>query len=86
MTGPPLRVPAEDHRALCTHDLTGLHPWGRTRAMVRGTLDPADPPTRGDVLIAMGPRAPGHDRVWEPGARARATRQPTSPTPSRSRR
>ncbi|WP_319018979.1 Ldh family oxidoreductase [Microbispora sitophila] len=131
MTGLLLRVPAEDHRALCTHDLTGLHPWGGTRAMVgtnppapgdavdsagvratdaatamdgaispfggprgyalrlmievlvatltrtalgddvRGTLDPTDPPTKGDVFIAMDPRAPGHDRVWEPGARPR---------------
>ncbi|MGW2354592.1 Ldh family oxidoreductase [Actinacidiphila glaucinigra] len=131
MTGSLLRVPAEDHRALCTHDLTGLHPWGRTRAMagtnppapgdavdsagvratdaaaavggaispfggpkgyalglmievlvatltctalgdnVRGTLDQTDPPTRGDVFIAMDPRAPGHDRVREPGARLR---------------
>ncbi|WP_371786620.1 Ldh family oxidoreductase [Streptosporangium subroseum] len=131
MTGPLLRVPAEDHRALCTHDLTGLHPWGGTRAMVgtnppapgdavdsagvratdaaaavdgaispfggpkgyalglmievlvatltrtalgddvRGTLDPTDPPTKGDVFIAMDPRAPGHDRVREPGARLR---------------
>ncbi|MFD8076675.1 Ldh family oxidoreductase [Streptomyces sp. NPDC059718] len=131
MTGLLLRVPAEDHRALCTHDLTGLHPWGGTRAMagtnppapgdavdsagvratdataavdgaispfggpkgyalglmievlvatltrtalgddVRGTLDPTDPPTRGDVFIAMDPRAPGHDRVREPGPRLR---------------
>ncbi|WP_406259705.1 Ldh family oxidoreductase [Actinacidiphila glaucinigra] len=131
MTGLLLRVPAEDHRALCTHDLTGLHPWGGTRAMagtnplapgdavdsagvratdaaaavdgaigpfggpkgyalglmievlvatltrtalgddVRGTLDPTDPPTRGDVFIAMDPRAPGHDRVRERGARLR---------------
>ncbi|GAA3788485.1 hypothetical protein GCM10022226_03920 [Sphaerisporangium flaviroseum] len=55
MTGLLLRVPAEDHRALCTHDLTG-------------TLDPTDPPTKGDVIIAMDLRAPGHDRVWEPGA------------------
>jgi LDH2 family malate/lactate/ureidoglycolate dehydrogenase len=38
---------------------------------VRGTLDPTDPPTRGDVFIAMDPREPGHDRVWEPGARLR---------------
>ncbi|MFD3457907.1 Ldh family oxidoreductase [Streptomyces sp. NPDC058691] len=38
---------------------------------VRGTLDPTDPPTRGDVFIAMDPRAPGHDRVREPGARLR---------------
>lgn len=45
MTGLLLRVSAEDHRALCTHD-----------------------------LIAMDPRAPGHDRVREPGARACATR------------
>lgn len=129
MTGSLLRVPAEDHRALGPHDLTGLHPWGGTRAMagtnppapgdavdsagvratdtaaavdgaispfggpeghalglmievlvatltrtahgddVRGTLDPTDPPTRGDVFIAMDLRAPGHDRVREPGAR-----------------
>ncbi|MET7820777.1 hypothetical protein [Micromonospora zamorensis] len=26
MTGLLLRAPAKDHRALCTHDLTGLHP------------------------------------------------------------
>ncbi|MFI6271749.1 hypothetical protein [Micromonospora zamorensis] len=26
MTGLLLRAPAEDHRALCTHDLTGLRP------------------------------------------------------------
>ncbi|SNT44949.1 Ldh family oxidoreductase [Actinacidiphila glaucinigra] len=131
MTGLLLRVPAADHRALCTHDLTGLHPWGGTRAMagkkllapgdavdsagvrvtdaaaavdgaispfgcpkghalglmtevlvatstrtalgddVRGTPDPTAPPTRGDVFIAMDPRAPGHDRVREPGARLR---------------
>jgi hypothetical protein len=64
VTGPLLRVPAEDHRALCTHDLTGLHPWG-------GTLDQTDPPTKGEVFIAMDPRAPGHDRVREPGARLR---------------
>ncbi|MFJ5219337.1 Ldh family oxidoreductase [Streptomyces sp. NPDC088354] len=38
---------------------------------VRGTLDPTDPRTRGDVFIAMDPRAPGHDRVREPGARLR---------------
>jgi LDH2 family malate/lactate/ureidoglycolate dehydrogenase len=38
---------------------------------VRGTLDPTDPPTKGDVFIAMDPRAPGHDRAWEPGARLR---------------
>ncbi|WP_326580807.1 Ldh family oxidoreductase [Actinacidiphila glaucinigra] len=121
-------MPPEDHRALCTHDLTVLNPWGGTRAMagtyppapgdavdsagvpatdaaaavdgaispfggpqgyalglmievlvaaltrtalgndVRGTLDPTDPPTRGDVFIAMDPRAPGHGRVREPGA------------------
>ncbi|MDX3076712.1 Ldh family oxidoreductase [Streptomyces sp. MI02-7b] len=131
MTGLLPRVPAEDHRALYTHDLTGLHPWAGTRAMagtnppapggavdstgvratdaaaavdgaispfgapkgyapglmiemlvatltrtalgddVRGTPDPTDPPTRGDVFIAMDPRAPGHDRVREPGARLR---------------
>ncbi|MFG2306987.1 Ldh family oxidoreductase [Actinacidiphila glaucinigra] len=130
MTG-LLRVPAANHQALCTHDLTGLHPWGGPRATagtnppapgdaldsagvratdaaaaadgaispfggprgyalglmievlvvtltrtalgddVRGTLDPADPPTRGDVFIAMDPRAPGHGRVREPGARLR---------------
>ncbi|MFG6201634.1 Ldh family oxidoreductase [Nonomuraea sp. JJY05] len=146
MTGLLLREPAEDHRALCAHDLTGLHPWGATRAMVgtnppapggavdsagvratdpaaavdgaispfdgpkgyalglmievlvatlthtalgddvRGTLDPTDPPTKGDVFIATDPRAPGHDRVWGPGAHACATRQPTLPTPSRSSR
>jgi LDH2 family malate/lactate/ureidoglycolate dehydrogenase len=53
---------------------------------VRGTLDPTDLPTKGDAFIAMDPRAPGHDRVWEPGAHACATRRPTLPTPSRSRR
>ncbi|MEN3541054.1 hypothetical protein AAH991_38480 [Microbispora sp. ZYX-F-249] len=83
MTGLLLRVPAEDHRALRTHDLTALHPGGGTRTMVatstrtaldddvRGTLDPADPPAKGDVFIAMDPRTPGHDRVREPGARLR---------------
>ena len=60
MTGLLIRVSAEDHRALCTHDLTGLHPWAGIRAMV-GT-NPLDP------------RAPGHNRVRQPGARACATR------------
>ncbi|MFF7680124.1 Ldh family oxidoreductase [Actinacidiphila glaucinigra] len=136
-------MPAEDHRALCTHDLTGLHPWGGTGAMagtnppapgdavdsagvratdaaaavdgavdgaispfggprgyalglmievlvatsartalgddVRGTLDPTDPPTRGDVSIAM--EAPGHDRVREPGARLRHPAADAVPVP-----
>ncbi|AWS43520.1 hypothetical protein [Streptosporangium sp. 'caverna'] len=57
MTGPPLRVPAEDHRAPCTPDLNGLHTRSGTRATA-GT-NPLDP------------RTPGHDRVWEPGARLR---------------
>ncbi|MFI7150926.1 hypothetical protein ACIBO2_38915 [Nonomuraea sp. NPDC050022] len=89
MTGLLLRVPAEDHRALCTHDLTRLHPWGGTRAMV-GTnpLAPGDAVDSAGMratdaaaavdgaispfgFIAMDPRAPGHDRVWEPGARLR---------------
>ncbi|OPG12613.1 hypothetical protein [Microbispora sp. GKU 823] len=52
MTGLLLRVPAEDHRALCTHDLTGLHPWGGTRAMV-GT----NPPAPGDAVDSAGVRA-----------------------------
>ncbi|EEP74827.1 hypothetical protein MCAG_05154 [Micromonospora sp. ATCC 39149] len=65
MTGLLPRAPAEDHRALCKHDLTDLH---------RGTLDPTHPSTKGDVFIAMEPRAPGHDRVRAPGARACATR------------
>ena len=60
MTGLLIRVSAEGHRALCTHDLTGLHP--------------TDPPTRCNVFIATDPRAPGHNRVREPGARACATR------------
>lgn len=47
MTGLLLRVPAEDHRALCAHDLTGLHPWDGTRAMV-GT----HPPAPGDAALA----------------------------------
>ncbi|WP_440106339.1 hypothetical protein [Streptosporangium sp. H16] len=51
MTGPLLRVPAEDHRALCTHDLTGLHPWGGTRAMA-GT----NPPAPGDAVGSSGVR------------------------------
>lgn len=37
MTGLLLRASAEDHRALCTHDLTGLHPGDGTRAMA-GTM------------------------------------------------
>ena len=40
--------------------MSGLHPWGGTRATA-GTN-------------AMDPGAPGHDRVREPGARACATR------------
>jgi LDH2 family malate/lactate/ureidoglycolate dehydrogenase len=52
VTGPLLRVPAEDHRALCTHDLTGLHPWGGTRAMV-GT----NPLAPGDAVDSAGVRA-----------------------------
>ncbi|MEU4835075.1 hypothetical protein [Streptosporangium sp. NPDC023615] len=67
MTGPPLRVPAEDHRAPCAHDLTGLHPWGGTL----GPTGPTGPPTEGEVLIVTDPGAPGHDRVREPGARPR---------------
>ncbi len=51
MTGPLLRVPAEDHRALCAHDLTGLHPWGGTRAMA-GT----NPPAPGDAVDSAGVR------------------------------
>ena len=134
MTGLLIRVSAEDHRAPCTHDLTGLHPWAGTRATVgtnplapgdavasagarttdasaavdgaispfgspkgyalelmievlvatltrtalgddvRGTLDPTDPPTKRNVFIATDPRAPGHNRVREPGACACATR------------
>ncbi|GGO08598.1 hypothetical protein GCM10011574_23280 [Microbispora bryophytorum] len=48
MTGLLLRVPAEGHRALCTHDLTGLHPWGGPRAMA-GT----NPPAPGDAADAV---------------------------------
>lgn len=44
--------------------MTGPHPWG-------GTPDPTDPPTKGDVFIGVDPRAPGHDRVREPGASPR---------------
>ncbi|MGI5521799.1 hypothetical protein ACQEUX_12695 [Micromonospora sp. CA-259024] len=80
MTGLLLRAPAEDHRALCTHDLTGLHPAGGTRTRtalgddVRGTRDPTHPSCKGDVFIAMEPRATGHDRVPALGTRACATR------------
>lgn len=94
MTGLLLRLPAGDHRTLCTHDLTRLHPWGRTRAMagthplapgdavdsagaraavaaaaVDGAISPFGGP-EGDSL-AVDPRAPGRDRVREPGARLR---------------
>ena len=41
---------------------------------VRGTHEPTHPSTKGDVFIAMEPRATGHDRVGTPGARACATR------------
>ena len=41
---------------------------------VRGTLDPTHPSTKGDAVIAMEPRAPGHVRVRAPGARPCATR------------
>ncbi|MET8042660.1 hypothetical protein ABZU25_17600 [Micromonospora sp. NPDC005215] len=43
MSGLLLRAPAEDHRALCTPDLTGLHPedgpWGMaaTNPLAPGT-------------------------------------------------
>ncbi|GGL19732.1 hypothetical protein Sme01_47580 [Sphaerisporangium melleum] len=60
MTGLVLRVPAEDHRALCTPDLTGLHTWGGTRAMV-GT----SPPAPGD---AAGVRATAAARLRHPAA------------------
>lgn len=60
MTGLLRRAPAEDHRALRTHHLTGLHP--------------THPSTEGDVFIAMEPSATGHDPVRAPGARAYATR------------
>ncbi|MBP2704252.1 hypothetical protein JOL79_10560 [Microbispora sp. RL4-1S] len=52
MTGLLFRVPAEDRRTLCTHDLTGLHPWGGTRAMV-GT----NPRAPGDAVGSAGLRA-----------------------------
>ncbi|MEV0197353.1 Ldh family oxidoreductase [Nonomuraea sp. NPDC050691] len=52
MTGLLPRVAAEDHRALRAHDLTGLHPWGGTRAMV-GT----NPPAPGDAVDSAGARA-----------------------------
>ncbi|MGW5263454.1 Ldh family oxidoreductase [Microbispora sp. NPDC004025] len=52
MTGLLLRVPAEDHRALCVHDLTRPHPWGGTRAMA-GT----NPPAPGDAVDLAGVRA-----------------------------
>ncbi|MEV5894966.1 hypothetical protein [Nonomuraea fuscirosea] len=102
MTGLLFQVPAEDHRARCAHDLTGLHPWGGTRAMA-GT----DPPAPGDAVDSAGARATdavaavdgaispfggpkGHTLglMIESGslARACATWQPTLPTPSRSRR
>ncbi|MEO3772053.1 hypothetical protein [Micromonospora sp. B9E7] len=32
MTGLLLRTSAEEHRALCTHDLTGLYPAAGARA------------------------------------------------------
>lgn len=52
MTGLLLRAPAEDHRALCTHDLTGLHPGDGTRAMA-GT----NPLAPGDAGDSAGARA-----------------------------
>ena len=52
MTGLLIRVSAEDHRALCTHDLTGLHPWGGSRAMA-GT----NPLAPGDAVDSAGVRA-----------------------------
>ncbi|GIJ81232.1 hypothetical protein SAMN05443287_12225 [Micromonospora phaseoli] len=62
MTGLLLRAYAENHRALCTHDLTGLHPADETRAMA-GTNPPA--PGTPATLPACAP---------PPGARAGATR------------
>ncbi|MDX2643555.1 Ldh family oxidoreductase [Streptomyces sp. PA03-1a] len=52
MTGLLLRVPGEDQRALCTHDLTGLHAWGGSRAMA-GT----NPLAPGDAVDSAGVRA-----------------------------
>jgi hypothetical protein len=68
-----LRVSAEDHRARCAHDLTGLHPWGGTRAMV-GT----NPLAPGDAVDSAGVRATDAAAAVDG-----ATRQPTLPTPSR---
>ncbi|MEU1543755.1 Ldh family oxidoreductase [Actinacidiphila glaucinigra] len=48
---------------------------------VRGTLDPTDPPTRGDVFIAMDPRAPGRDLVREAGAHLRHPAADAVPVP-----
>jgi LDH2 family malate/lactate/ureidoglycolate dehydrogenase len=82
VTGPLLRVPAEDHRALCTHDLTGLHTWGGIRAMV-GT----NPLAPGDAVDSAGVRATDAaaavDGAISPFGVPKAT---PLPTPSRSRR
>lgn len=83
MTGLLLRVPTEDHRAVCAPDLTGLRPWGGTRAVAA-----TNPPARGDAVDSAGARATdaaaavdgaispfgdpnGYARVREPGARLR---------------
>ncbi|MGY5031539.1 Ldh family oxidoreductase [Streptomyces sp. 900116325] len=48
---------------------------------VRWTLDPTDPPTKGDVFIAMDPRAPGHG----PSLGARRAPAPPGSQPCRRR-
>ncbi|MFY1575782.1 hypothetical protein ACN26Z_12945 [Verrucosispora sp. WMMD703] len=72
MTDPPLRAPAENHRALRTYDLTGLRPADGPRVMA-GTnplapVVPATPPARQPRL---------RPRVRVPGARACGTRAAT---------
>lgn len=79
MTGLPLRVLTNGHRALCAQDLTGLHPWAGTRAMVR-TISPFGGPkgyAHGlmiEMLVATLTRTARGDDV-------RGTLDPTDPPP-----
>ncbi|MBQ1049198.1 hypothetical protein KBX50_12085 [Micromonospora sp. C51] len=72
MTDPPLRAPAENHRALHTYDLTGRRPADGTRAMA-GT----NPLTPGAPATPPACQPPPRPLVRAPGARACDTRAAT---------
>ncbi|GIH52088.1 hypothetical protein SAMN05421833_1388 [Microbispora rosea] len=86
MTGLLLRVPAEDHRALCTHGLTGLHLSGGTRAMA-GTNPPAPGPDRaGEPGVRLRhPAADLADAVPVSQVTRTSAQQTTADVPERHR-